>query len=137
MNKRARIVVVSVIVLFVVLLIVKPTISLPAINMSADTYPFLANTMEKSGLSGLEMRVRTDGEVHLDGDGKALATINYSIRELINLFSLAASAFLPGFVRWLPLVGLTLFPRTTVSLAMMIAFFYYIIPLEIVINVMA
>lgn len=119
-----------ILILVLYVYIAKPTLVLPGITVALPPTIPLKGYMQQEKISGLDVRVRTDGKIIANAGAKELAIINYTPLTLANSIYLAEKMLLPDpyktTIRLVPII----FPGLTLNLLSIGMTAYYILPIE-------
>jgi len=122
------------IILVLYILVAKPVLVLPTVNVPADPNSAISAFQKQSNINQLDVKVRTNGRMLLLADGREMGYVSYDPVSLRNGIFLAERTILsPSQVRiitWVPL----LFPHLVLNAAVTSQILYSTLPIEITIR---
>lgn len=119
-----------VIILVLYVYIAKPTLVLPGVTVALPPTVPLKGLLEQQKISGLDLRVRTDGKIFANAGSTEIARIDYTPLTLANSLFLSEKMLMPDpyktAIRLVPI----LFPGLTLNMLSIGMTTYYVLPIE-------
>jgi hypothetical protein len=116
------------------ILVIKPVVILPAVEIHLPANNVLSNYQ----IGQLEVRLRTNGAIGIMADGRELGRVSYNLITLKNAVWLVARMFAPWPFLLAAIVLLAfVFPRLTLTGLFTIISLYYVLPIEITFRVIS